>query len=137
MRVLVKFIVVFKNKNMRAIICAGWAGHSLNSLKKFITQTMPTDPLGLVEYSERNLLFVNVAPHAWPLERCACSIHHGGAGTTCAALWAGVPMIITPFTADQPMWAEWIHERGFGVKLDINGGQGLAELNDPIWMHAV
>ena len=29
-----------------------------------------------------------------PCSRCACTVHHGGAGTTAAALRAGVPTIV-------------------------------------------
>ena len=32
-------------------------------------------------------------------------MHHGGAGTTGAALRAGVPTVVVPFGADQPFWA--------------------------------
>lgn len=32
-------------------------------------------------------------------------VHHGGAGTTAAALHAGKPQVIWPFGVDQPYWA--------------------------------
>lgn len=32
-------------------------------------------------------------------------VHHGGAGTSAAALRAGVPAVPVPVTADQPFWA--------------------------------
>jgi sterol 3beta-glucosyltransferase len=41
-------------------------------------------------------------------------IHHGGAGTTGAALRAGVPSVATPFTADQAFWARRIRRLGVG-----------------------
>jgi UDP:flavonoid glycosyltransferase YjiC (YdhE family) len=44
-------------------------------------------------------------------------IHHGGAGTTAAALRAGVPAIITPFTSDQPFWGRRVYQLGVGPKL--------------------
>ncbi|HEY3465087.1 MAG TPA: nucleotide disphospho-sugar-binding domain-containing protein [Amycolatopsis sp.] len=31
-------------------------------------------------------------------------MHHGGAGTTAAAVAAGRPQVICPFVADQPFW---------------------------------
>ncbi|MFF1613436.1 nucleotide disphospho-sugar-binding domain-containing protein [Amycolatopsis sp. NPDC058278] len=31
-------------------------------------------------------------------------VHHGGAGTTAAAVAAGRPQVICPFVADQPFW---------------------------------
>ena len=39
-------------------------------------------------------------------------VHHGGAGTTGAALRAGVPAIVVPHTADQPFWAQRLHYLG-------------------------
>jgi UDP:flavonoid glycosyltransferase YjiC (YdhE family) len=43
-------------------------------------------------------------------------VHHGGVGTTAAALRAGVPSIIVPFTADQPFWGRKVHQLGVGPK---------------------
>ncbi|OBH56513.1 glycosyltransferase [Mycobacterium sp. E2479] len=39
------------------------------------------------------------------LPRCRAAVHHGGAGTTAAALRAGIPMLILWDVADQPIWA--------------------------------
>lgn len=39
------------------------------------------------------------------LARCRAIVHHGGAGTTAAALRAGIPMLILWDVADQPLWA--------------------------------
>jgi len=35
----------------------------------------------------------------------AAVVHHGGQGTTAAALRAGVPQVVVPSFADQPFWA--------------------------------
>jgi UDP:flavonoid glycosyltransferase YjiC (YdhE family) len=32
-------------------------------------------------------------------------VHHGGAGTTAAAARAGMPMLVLPIGAEQPIWA--------------------------------
>jgi UDP:flavonoid glycosyltransferase YjiC (YdhE family) len=32
-------------------------------------------------------------------------VHHGGAGTTAAAVRAGIPSVVVPFLGDQPFWA--------------------------------
>jgi UDP:flavonoid glycosyltransferase YjiC (YdhE family) len=42
----------------------------------------------------------------------AAVVHHGGAGTTAAALRAGVPSVIIPFSVDQPFWAQRVHALG-------------------------
>jgi UDP:flavonoid glycosyltransferase YjiC (YdhE family) len=34
----------------------------------------------------------------------AAVVHHGGAGTTAAALRSGVPAVVVPFFGDQPFW---------------------------------
>jgi UDP:flavonoid glycosyltransferase YjiC (YdhE family) len=39
-------------------------------------------------------------------------VHHGGAGTTAAALRAGTPAVIVPHTLDQPIWAEFVRALG-------------------------
>ncbi|HEX5255777.1 MAG TPA: glycosyltransferase, partial [Mycobacterium sp.] len=39
------------------------------------------------------------------LPLCHAAVHHGGAGTTAAALRAGIPMLILWDVADQPIWA--------------------------------
>ncbi len=59
---------------------------------------------------------VGYVPHDWLLPRVAAVVHHGGSGTTAAALRAGVPAVAVPFFADQPFWAERVYGLGAGVK---------------------
>jgi len=58
------------------------------------------------------LLIVREAPHDWLFPRTAGVVHHGGAGTTAAALKAGTPMVVCPFGGDQPFWARRTAELG-------------------------
>jgi sterol 3beta-glucosyltransferase len=53
-------------------------------------------------------------PHNWLLPRCAALVHHGGFGTTAAALRAGIPALVIPHIADQFFWAKRVHELGAG-----------------------
>jgi sterol 3beta-glucosyltransferase len=53
-------------------------------------------------------------PHDWLFPRMAAVVHHGGAGTTGAALMAGVPTVVVPFTMDQPFWAQRVAALGVG-----------------------
>merc|ERR1712039_561752 len=70
---------------------------------------------GLQRYADENILFLDQAPHEWLFPRCACTVHHGGAGTTAAALRAGVPTIVVPLGYDQPIHGEWVAKLGVGV----------------------
>lgn len=45
-------------------------------------------------------------PHDWLFPKMKALVHHGGAGTTAAALRAGVPGVVVPFFADQPFWGD-------------------------------
>jgi len=59
---------------------------------------------------------VDSVPHDWLFPQTCGVIHHGGAGTTAAALKAGKPMIISPFTGDQPFWARRMKELGVATE---------------------
>lgn len=79
----------------RVIVQRGWAG-------------IATDALPAWAHA------IDEVPHAWLFPRMAAVIHHGGAGTTAAALCAGVPSWVIPFTADQPFWGRRTHQLGVG-----------------------
>ena len=61
-----------------------------------------------------NLFVLRDAPHAWLFPRVSAVVHHGGAGTTAAALRAGVPSVILPFFFDQSFWGRRLAARGLG-----------------------
>nr|CAD6602019.1 glycosyltransferase [Rhizobium sp. Khangiran2] len=54
------------------------------------------------------------APHDRLLPHVHATLHHGGAGTTGAALRAGKPTALCPFIGDQPFWARRVAELGVG-----------------------
>lgn len=78
----------------RAIIQQGWSG--------LAQRTLPP-----------NIHMIGFVPHSWLFSQAACVVHHGGTGTTAAALRAGVPSVFVPHTFDQPIWAELAHSCGY------------------------
>ncbi len=63
-----------------------------------------------------DLLTVADVPHDWLFPRTAAVAHHGGAGTTAAALRAGVPSLVCPVFSDQPYWGERVSRLSAGPK---------------------
>lgn len=45
-------------------------------------------------------------------------MHHGGSGTTAAPLHYGVPQLVLPSFADNPMSAQRVVQRGVGLSCD-------------------
>ena len=66
--------------------------------------------------STSRLLVIESAPHDWLFPRTSVVVHHGGAGTTAAALRAGAPNVVTPFMADQSFWGRQVEKLGAGPK---------------------
>ncbi|MQW75114.1 glycosyltransferase [Nocardioides sp. dk4132] len=71
-------------------------------------------PPGL-DAAHPHVRIVGPADHATLLPRCRAAVHHGGAGTTAAALRAGLPAVVGWFSADQPIWARLLRDLGVGV----------------------
>uniref|UniRef100_A0A1J3HV40 Sterol 3-beta-glucosyltransferase n=3 Tax=Noccaea caerulescens TaxID=107243 RepID=A0A1J3HV40_NOCCA len=61
---------------------------------------------GISIFNGKLFCFSGMVPYNWLFRRCAAAIHHGGSGSTAAALHAGIPQIICPFMLDQFYWAE-------------------------------
>jgi UDP:flavonoid glycosyltransferase YjiC (YdhE family) len=81
----------------RGVLSAGWSG---------LHHQTPSD----------DMYPVGSIPHSWLFPRVAVCVHHGGMGTTAAALRAGVPQIIAPVVSDQPYWAERMAQLGVGER---------------------
>ncbi|QXV56967.1 glycosyltransferase [Amycolatopsis sp. TNS106] len=73
---------------------------------------------GWAQLDARNddVLTIGAAPHDWLFPQMAAIVHHAGAGTTGAALRAGVPAVPVPVTIDQPFWASRIVALGVAPK---------------------
>jgi UDP:flavonoid glycosyltransferase YjiC (YdhE family) len=51
------------------------------------------------------------------LPGCAAVVHHGGAGSTMTALWAGVPQLAVTFASEQVVNATRLAAAGAGIHL--------------------
>lgn len=67
---------------------------------------------GSVESVSPNVLRARTLDHRALFPRAALVIHHGGAGTTHAAVAAGVPSVVVPHVGDQRYWADRLHRLG-------------------------
>ena len=63
-----------------------------------------------------NVCYIERAPHAQLFPRCSAIVHHGGAGTTQAAILAAKGSVVVPHVADQFYWGDLLHARGLGTK---------------------
>ena len=81
----------------RAVLLSGWGG---------LASTVLPD----------TILMIDSIPHSWLFPHMAAIFHHGGAGTTAAALRSGVPSGVIPFFGDQPFWGQRVAELGAGPR---------------------
>lgn len=71
---------------------------------------------GIVCESDDKICTVKAAPHSVLFPCVKGVIHHGGVGTMAAALRAGKPQMIIPFSVDQPFWAKRLYRLGYSLK---------------------
>ncbi len=64
-----------------------------------------------------NVTVVPWVPQSEIYPRAAALLCHGGAGTVLAALTHGLPMVVTPLGADQPVTAHLVEATGAGISL--------------------
>ena len=69
--------------------------------------------LGGVELP-KSVFALEAAPHDWLYPRVSAVVHHGGAGTTSAALRAGCRRMVVPFMADQWFWGDRVRRSAPG-----------------------
>ncbi|MDX2267779.1 MAG: glycosyltransferase [Bryobacter sp.] len=60
---------------------------------------------------------VDYAPHSLLMPRARATVHQGGIGTTAQALRSGKPMVVVPFSHDQPDNAMRVERLGVGLQL--------------------
>ncbi|GLY06546.1 glycosyltransferase [Actinoplanes sp. NBRC 101535] len=86
-------VAALRMAGVRGILAAGWGGLS----------EVPSPP---------DVFLTGEVPHETLFPQVAAVVHHGGAGTTAAAVRAGVPQVVCPFVADQPFWGRRMHQLG-------------------------
>jgi sterol 3beta-glucosyltransferase len=81
-----------RRTGVRAVVAGGWGGIRMDEGKG-------------------GIFYVEQAPHDWLFPRMAAVVHHGGCGTTGAALVSGKPQLICPFLYDQRFYGKrvWLH----------------------------
>ena len=82
-----------RHAGVKGILAGGWGG----------LQQAPSDG---------HVFVAGEVPHEYVFPRCAVIVHHGGAGTTAAAVRAGRPQVICPFVGDQPFWGRRMQQLG-------------------------
>lgn len=65
-----------------------------------------------------NVRATGYLPLSAVLPTCRLIIHHGGSGTTAAPLHFGVPQLVLPSFADNPLSAKRVSDRGVGLSHD-------------------
>ena len=83
---------------LRTLVLRGWGGADV-----------PPHLLG------DDVAVVDAAPHAAVLPRSIVAVHHGGAGTSHAAVRAGTPAVVVPFAGDQSFWARTLHRQSLAA----------------------
>lgn len=73
----------------------------------------------------KGVRYVSFAPFRQLLPLCRLVVHHGGIGTTAAALEAGCPQLVWPLAWDQPDNAKRVESLGVGLSLPRRRRTGL------------
>jgi sterol 3beta-glucosyltransferase len=94
-RITATVMAAIRKAGCRAIIARGWGG------------LVPDEAAG-----DPNIYLLQQAPHDWLFPRMAAAVHHGGAGTTAAAVRAGIPSLILPFITEQAFWSVQLEKLG-------------------------
>lgn len=79
----------------RAVVSRGWGGINPDDLPD-------------------SIYAIARAPHDKLFQHVAGVVHHGGAGTTAAGLYAGRPTFVVPQAIDQPYWGRRVQKLGCG-----------------------
>jgi UDP:flavonoid glycosyltransferase YjiC (YdhE family) len=71
-------------------------------------------------------------PHTWLFDQASLVVHHGGFGTTAAALRSGAPSLVVAHIIDQFYWGQRVTELGVGPKFIPRGNLSVEKLTAAI-----
>lgn len=105
----------------RVVLLPGQAQLGLHHL----SNDNPGDAQLLAWAKDRVFVTKGNVQYAWLFPQCAMVFCHCGAGTTSAALRAGIPVLGTPIMADQKFFVELLRQMKLGTRV---GSTGLASI---------
>mmetsp|Transcript_8701 Transcript_8701/g.18045 ORF Transcript_8701/g.18045 Transcript_8701/m.18045 type:complete len:483 (+) Transcript_8701:45-1493(+) len=102
---------------LRGILFRGSSHNSKFDLSLDKLDASKHDAKELLAWAQANVLVLNGVSHEWLFPQVSAICHHGGAGTSAAAMRSGSPSIVTPFTLDQFGYARISKDSGLGPGL--------------------
>lgn len=106
-------------------------GHLIQALAAAeLTAVVSRGPVEVPEVSAPGLRIVDYVPQSLVLPHCAAVISHGGAGTTLAALAAGLPQLCLPQGADQFRNAEALAACGAALVLEPQAPTAAVDVDE-------
>ncbi|CQR55741.1 macrolide family glycosyltransferase [Paenibacillus riograndensis] len=122
-------------------LCFEAFGNTDHTIVMSVGNKTPISDLGEIP---KNFIVQNYVPQTELLKQISLFITHGGMNSTHEALYYGVPLVVIPQSADQPIVAGRIASIGAGIALQMqsltaNGLREAAEqvLNHPSYKKAV
>jgi MGT family glycosyltransferase len=97
-------------------LCFQAFGHSEHTVVMSIGAKVQIEDLGEIP---KNFIVKNYVPQTEVLKSAKLFITHGGMNSTNEALYSGVPLVVIPQSADQPIVAAQVAKIGAGIPLQM------------------